>query len=92
MPITLNRLENSFTKKNGICAEYDPDQCKKNISVIEKALLLSFRDLEGPRAFKAVMESKREIVPPAQVPHANDALDVDSSDDERGAGNNSANI
>ena len=81
-----------FHEKNGICAVYSPDQCKKNISASEKAIFLSFRALARPRAVKALMESQREIVPPAEVPHTNDALDVDTSDDEPGAGNNSANI
>jgi hypothetical protein len=79
-------------KKIGICDVYDPDQCKKNISVIEKAILISFRALQGPRSVKALIESEREIVPPAEVPHTNDYVNFDASDDETGAGSNSENI
>ena len=54
--------------------------------MIVQALFRKFRELEVPRALEAVIESQREIVPPAQVPHDNDALYVDSSDDEPGTG------
>ena len=75
-----------YNQKIGTGAECDSDQCKKEISVIVQALFLVFRDVEVPRALKAVIERQREIVPPAQVPHENDAEYVDSSDDEPGTG------
>jgi hypothetical protein len=81
-----------YYQKIGTGAECDSDQCKKEISVIVQALFLVFRDVEVPRAFFAVIESQREIVPEAQVPLATDALEVVSSEDEPEAGNNSANI
>jgi hypothetical protein len=75
-----------YYQKIGTGAECDSDQRKKEISVIVQALFRKFRELEVPRALQAVIESQREIVPAAQVPHKADAVCVDSSDDEPGTG------
>ena len=75
-----------FHKKNESCVLLDADQCKTNISVIEKGILFSFAALARPRALEALMVCQREFVSPAQVLHDNGALYVDSSDDELGTG------
>jgi hypothetical protein len=75
-----------YYKKIGTAVECDSNHCKEVISVIVQALFRKFRDTEVPRALAAVIESQREIVPPAQVPDENDAVYVDSSDDEPGTG------
>ena len=60
--------------------------------MIEKTILLTFMELQGPRSVEALIESEREIVSPAEVPHTNDDLNFDASDDETGDGSNSENI
>jgi hypothetical protein len=75
-----------YYKKIGTAVECDSNYCKEVISVIVQTLFRKFRDTEVPRALAAVIESQREIVPPAQVPDENDAVYVDSSDDEPGTG------
>jgi len=81
-----------FYKKNATCVDCDPDQYKRNISVIVDALLLTFRHVEGPRVFKAIRESQSEIVPEAQVPPDTDSVGAVSSHDEPGTGNTFANL
>ena len=88
----IKQAGNLFHKRIGFCDVYHPDQYKKNVSVIEKAILIAFKELQGPRSVKALIESEREIVPPAEVPHTNDDLNFDASDDETGDGSNSENI
>lgn len=88
----IEQAANLFHKRIGFCDVYHPDQYKKNVSVIEKTILLTFMELQGPRSVKALIESEREIVSPAEVPHTNDYLNFDASDDETGDGSNSENI
>jgi hypothetical protein len=80
-----------YYKKIGTDAETDSEESKQVISEIVQALFHAFRELEVPRAFQAVRENRREIVPEARVPDVAHYDNV-SSDDEPGTGNNPANI
>ena len=81
-----------FHKKAGFCCVYHPSKCKQDIGTIEKALRISFRDLQLPRQMRELRLSNREVVPPAQVPSTNDELSSDASDDEAIDGNTTENL
>ena len=73
-----------FHDRAGFCDVYNPDTYKQHIGRIEKAIRLSFQELQLPRSTQALLESQLNIVPQGGVRHTND--------DETADGNISSNI
>lgn len=58
----------AFKKKAGFCFVFHPSKCKKDIGLIEKALRISFRDLQLPRRTEQLLLGNRERIHEPRAP------------------------